>query len=281
MEVTAYTDPDSFLRVVQEGLESREAENSLMLGAALSMRAAALHSVSPVLLTIGERGSWLLSALMTPPFPLVLASSREDGREALSPLAQRLNDLAMAVSGVVAAPILADAFADTWTREFGRERSGLVRQRIYRITEVREVAPVSGQLRRATALDADLVAQWFAEFEAEALNAHDGEAAALGARQRIARGEIYLWEDAEPRAMAARARPTRNSISVNAVYTPPPWRRRGFATATVAELSRQLLNEGYSMCVLYTDLANPTSNNIYRSIGYEVVCDSHHVAFEG
>jgi predicted GNAT family acetyltransferase len=34
-----------------------------------------------------------------------------------------------------------------------------------------------------------------------------------------------------------------------------------------------LLAEGYEACVLFTDLANPTSNHIYQSIGYRPVCD--------
>jgi predicted GNAT family acetyltransferase len=74
--------------------------------------------------------------------------------------------------------------------------------------------------------------------------------------------------------MAGRARPTRSTITVNAVYTPPELRRQGFATAAVAALSRALLAEGYPSCVLYTDLANPTSNSIYRRIGYEPVADA-------
>ena len=43
--------------------------------------------------------------------------------------------------------------------------------------------------------------------------------------------------------MAARDRPSRNTITVNAVYTPPAARRQGFAAATVAQLSRELLLE--------------------------------------
>jgi predicted GNAT family acetyltransferase len=61
---------------------------------------------------------------------------------------------------------------------------------------------------------------------------------------------------------------------VNSVYTPPELRRQGYATAAVAELSRVLLAEGYPACVLYTDLANPTSNSIYQRIGYEPVADA-------
>jgi uncharacterized protein len=62
-------------------------------------------------------------------------------------------------------------------------------------------------------------------------------------------------------------------VSVSAVYTPPEQRRKGYATACVAALSRRLLASGYDYCALFTDLANPTSNDIYYQIGYRPVAD--------
>lgn len=60
---------------------------------------------------------------------------------------------------------------------------------------------------------------------------------------------------------------------VNAVYTPPHYRGKGYATSCVASLSQHLLNSGYKFCSLFTDLANPVSNSIYMKIGYRPVCD--------
>ena len=69
------------------------------------------------------------------------------------------------------------------------------------------------------------------------------------------------------------ANDTKRAVAVNGVYTPPEWRRRGYATACVAELSERLLEQGFEFCVLYTDLENPTSNGIYTRIGYRPVRD--------
>ena len=79
--------------------------------------------------------------------------------------------------------------------------------------------------------------------------------------------------------MTARSRPTHHGIAVNAVYTPPEQRGRGYATAAVATLSQQLLYEGYDFCCLFTDLSNPTSNRIYQRIGYRPVCDFNEYIF--
>ena len=68
-------------------------------------------------------------------------------------------------------------------------------------------------------------------------------------------------------------------VRIGAVYTPPEHRRRGYATATVASLSRAMLDRGRRACYLFTDLANPTSNHIYAEIGYEPVCDVDEIRF--
>jgi predicted GNAT family acetyltransferase len=45
-------------------------------------------------------------------------------------------------------------------------------------------------------------------------------------------------------------------------------------------LSSWLLRHGRRRCFLYTDLANPTSNAIYRRIGYKQVGESAEYGFE-
>jgi uncharacterized protein len=85
---------------------------------------------------------------------------------------------------------------------------------------------------------------------------------------------LYFWEaDGKPVSMARGGRWMDNGITVNFVYTPKPYRKKGYASAVVAGLSSKLLEE-YKFCTLYTDLENPTSNKIYMDIGYVPICDS-------
>lgn len=91
--------------------------------------------------------------------------------------------------------------------------------------------------------------------------------------RQLSRGGLWLWVNQQPVAMAGSAQPTPHGIRISRVYTPSEHRRRGYATALVAQLSQHLLDSGRQFCFLFTDLANPTSNSIYRKIGYEGVCD--------
>jgi predicted GNAT family acetyltransferase len=98
----------------------------------------------------------------------------------------------------------------------------------------------------------------------------------LGSPQR----SLYFWEiEGEPTAMAGVGSPTPSGIRVSAVYTPPERRGNGFATSLVAELSRRELVAGRRFCFLFTDLANPVSNRIYRRIGYLLVSKASEYRF--
>lgn len=60
---------------------------------------------------------------------------------------------------------------------------------------------------------------------------------------------------------------------IGPVYTPTDQRGRGYASAVTAAASAHALAQGAAEVLLYTDLANPTSNSIYQQIGYRPVED--------
>lgn len=60
---------------------------------------------------------------------------------------------------------------------------------------------------------------------------------------------------------------------IGPVYTPCGLRGRGYASAAVHEVARVLRDAGSQVC-LFTDQANPTSNRIYASLGFEAYVDT-------
>jgi predicted GNAT family acetyltransferase len=73
--------------------------------------------------------------------------------------------------------------------------------------------------------------------------------------------------------MASLTRQVACVCRVGSVYTPPQRRQRGYGGAVTSAVSRQALAEGAAEVLLYTDLANPTSNALYQRLGYRPVCD--------
>jgi predicted GNAT family acetyltransferase len=86
---------------------------------------------------------------------------------------------------------------------------------------------------------------------------------------------IDVWVvDEEVVAMSAYSIPVANSIRIGPVYTPLERRGNGYGSALVHTQSSAMLEAGRTWCLLYTDLANPTSNRIYERIGYQQVAES-------
>jgi predicted GNAT family acetyltransferase len=180
---------------------------------------------------------------------------------------------------VTAASALAANFAEKWSQIAKVKCRDGMHQRIYELRKVNPPQWAQGAIRLAMRSDVDLAEQWAIAFNDEAIGTPSDDLRGLVERKIEAR-ELYLWIDCDPVSMAATTRPTRHGVGVNLVYTPPPLRGKGYASSCVAALSQLQLDSGYQFCVLYTDLANPTSNSIYQKIGYEAVCDSDEYVFE-
>jgi predicted GNAT family acetyltransferase len=68
-------------------------------------------------------------------------------------------------------------------------------------------------------------------------------------------------------------------VRVGPVYTPPDVRGHGYASAATVAVSQAALEAGLREVVLYTDLANPTSNALYQRLGYHPVEDRVMLSF--
>ena len=184
-------------------------------------------------------------------------------------VADTVAESGVALPGAIGEVSTVARFAGQWTE---RNKSGATPaggQRIYEIERVESEPKASGRFRAATRDDRELVVSWLMAFADEL----DEPAPAGNAGQSApTRRPYWLWEDGEPVSLAGTSGPVEGVVRVGPVYTPPALRRRGYAEACVAEVSRRVLAGG-NRCILYTDLANPTSNSIYRRIGYRAVAE--------
>lgn len=91
---------------------------------------------------------------------------------------------------------------------------------------------------------------------------------------------MRLWRDEDTVvSLAGVSAPAAGVARVGPVYTPPAYRRRGYGAAVTAKATAAALSAGAHYVVLYTDLANPTSNSIYQRIGYKPDHDAEERAF--
>lgn len=97
---------------------------------------------------------------------------------------------------------------------------------------------------------------------------------------RLGYGGYTLWEvDGVPVALAGLTRRVAGTVRVAPVYTPPEHRRRGYAGAVTAEVSRAAMDADAREVLLFTDLANATSNALYQRLGYRPIANQLVLAF--
>ncbi|WP_435591051.1 GNAT family N-acetyltransferase [Nocardia sp. bgisy118] len=199
--------------------------------------------------------------------------------ESLRPVAEAFAAAAPGNTGVEGLVAAAESFAEHWCALRGVGLREDVRTRLFRLGELRVPRGVAGAPRRAADRDVALCVAWF-----EAMRHEIGLAPPHPnpdvIRKRVAAGRWWLWEvGGRPVSLAAHQIPVGGWTRIGPVYTPPAERGHGYASALTAQVSRALRRNGLDVC-LFTDLANPTSNRIYRAIGYQPVDDFVNYVFE-
>ncbi len=270
-----FTEPADFLAQAGPFLRSAEAENVLMLGICGPEEPGCFHD-SWYLATVEEDQTVVACALRTPPHSVVLTRADRGALELLATdLAGTYDDLPAAAGPEPAIRV----FAELWSARTGATARVGTRMRVMQTRHVLQPTLPSGTFRAATEADIPTASRWAAAFFDE-VDLDEPSHPSDIAREQIREGSLFVWEDAQPVSMAAWAGRAGQTVRVNSVYTPPEYRRRGYASACVASLTQRLLDEGLASCCLYTDLANPTSNKIYQAIGYRPVCDVTEYRFE-
>lgn len=148
--------------------------------------------------------------------------------------------------------------------------------RLHTLTSRSRLPGAVGEAREAVPDDEPLIHAWLSAFREEA-TPHDPSQTREGTQRYIARGHFLLWlENGAPVSMAARTRTLARSASINAVYTLPHKRSRGYAGSAVGSVAAAIFASGKDTALLYTDLSNLASNRCYAKIGFRPHSDFGH-----
>ncbi|MEU3402797.1 GNAT family N-acetyltransferase [Streptomyces sp. NPDC006670] len=216
----------------------------------------------------GADGTVAGAVLHTPPFPLLLGVLPPEAVRALG-AALTTEPLLSRVTDFNARRADAQALAGAW----GTPTRVAEELRLYRLGTLTAPDPApGGRARPATEADLPLLARWTAEFSRECGTPVAPSEASL--RDRISYGGFLLWEhDGRPVSLAAFFRPIGSASRIGPVYTPPAERRRGYAAGVTHAASEAAYAAGATEVLLFTDLANPTSNSVYQRLGFTPVED--------
>lgn len=117
-----------------------------------------------------------------------------------------------------------------------------------------------------------LLHEWLADYEIEALNGSPGAQLTARVQSRVEgylAGEDgwLLFDGEEPVAFSGFNARAGHAVQVGPVWTPPKYRNRGYARQLLAKTLQQAKVEGNQTAVLFTD--SPAALRAYEALGFE------------
>jgi predicted GNAT family acetyltransferase len=281
MEARFYDNAIDFWAVARDLYEAEPVKHTTVLSVIDAVTNAPQANAAPlVLLSLhDDAGSLRGATLRTPPWPMALSGVHVDDVPLLvKELLQRHPEL----DCVMGPREVTEAFAEMWASVTDRDVRTVIDLRLYRLDEL-VVPQIEGRPRIATEADLDVAAEHWLAFSTESAGHRgtDRAGAEDAVRQQFALGSgTVLWEvDGVVVSSATAKVPNAGASRLGPVYTPPRHRRRGYAAAATAAAAQWARQAGAQEVLLYTDLANPTSNSVYQRIGFRPVADYVELAF--
>jgi GNAT superfamily N-acetyltransferase len=281
MDVQLTDDVEVYAAAAAAFLEAEPSRRNLLRTVIESVRSgAATPNAPPSFWWATDDGRVVGAASWTPPHGLLVS---ELATGAVAPLVEsarrRGRDIDVSVPGVIGPGQTARAVAASWQRLAGEVATVHMVEILHQLDVLMEPLSPLGRWRRAGTSDVDLVAQWFVAFAEEAGVVHVPDRARLVAHI-IDAGRCFLWEDeGEAVSLVCHNVAVAGVVRIGPVYTPPQFRMRGYGRRLTYEVTRDALAQGATTAVLYTDAGNPTSNSIYRQVGYRPIEEHLHINF--
>jgi GNAT superfamily N-acetyltransferase len=278
VKIELHDDVAEFARLAQPLLDADPLRHTLALGVLDAMVRGGERAA--VLLTAHEAGEVTGAALRSPGRPTLVSAVPPR----LAPAVERaLASADPAASGVSGPVVEAEAVAAARVARTGCRAEQARRLRLFALDVLVPPTGVPGTARRAGDGDVALLGRWRRAFSAD--TGDGGWSGPVEPEEHVARslrlgaGEL-LWEvDGTPVAQASAKPVLAGASRIGPVYTAPEHRGRGYAAAVTAAASQWVLDQGAERVLLFTDLANPTTNRLYPRIGYRPVHDAAELLF--
>ncbi|MEU3721444.1 GNAT family N-acetyltransferase [Streptomyces sp. NPDC031705] len=278
MTWTFSSDLAAYLAAARPAVAAQPVVNTVLLTVTDALERRGPHAFGPADPVFGwwtgADGRVAGALLRTPPFPLLLGALPAEAVGALA-RAFASEPLLAGTGSLNARRADASALAGIW----GAPARVAEENRLYVLAGLLAPDPVpEGRGRPAAEADLPLLLEWVGAFNRECALPGTPSEAAL--RDRISYGGCLLWEHGgTPVSLAGFSRPIAGVSRIGPVYTPPAERGRGYAAGVTHAASGAAYAAGAERVLLFTDLANPTSNGLYQRLGYVPV--EERVVLEG
>jgi hypothetical protein len=285
-------DPDAFFAAADELLAAHPVESTVIVTVAARMSGdAAAGLAAPTgfpmwwLVVRDATGGVVGAGMRTASFGAHPAYLLPMPDAAALDLARVLHERDEEIRGVNGALPAVEVFAAESARLTGGSFQVAEHTRLHVLGDLREPVAPPGRARPARDDEVGQVLAWYQAFGRDAAEQAGRDESHPGPEEdrdsmlrRIREGTVWVWEDASGTAvhLTGASEPMFGVSRIGPVYTPREHRGCGYAGATVAAVSRHLVDRDAQVC-LFTDQANPISNALYERLGFRPLVDQANI----
>jgi uncharacterized protein len=277
IHLTVHESAAEFLAAAGTFLNLSEAENSMVsISAARMVSSPARDDADTYLASVEHEGAVVAAALHGSSGSVMLTGR---SAPALTLVAADMAERSRAPRSMVGPLAACETFAREWIGRTGQQHALRFHLRHYELHRRPSLPRAPGRMRLPRQDEHDLLLAWQLAFIEEVSLSDDPARIQRVFARRLEQGTVRVWDDDGVVSLAGYGDGGTDVARIAPVFTPPEHRRRNYASALVGELSRELFERGKRAMFLTTDVANPTSNSIYRKIGYLPAADHYHFDF--
>jgi uncharacterized protein len=277
IHLTVHESAAEFLAAAGAFLNLSEAENSIVsISAARMVSGPTGDDSDAYFASVEHEGAVVAAALHSSSGSVMLTGA---SAPALRLLAADMAGRSRAPKSMVGPLAACETFAREWIARTGQRHALRFHLRHYELHRRPSLPRAPGHMRVPRQDEHDLLLAWQLAFIEEVSLPDDPARVQRVLARRLEQGTVRVWDDDGVVSLAGYGDGGTDVARVAPVFTPPEHRRRNYASALVGELSRELFEQGKRAMFLTTDVANPTSNSIYRKIGYLPAADHYHFDF--
>ncbi|MFI1911658.1 GNAT family N-acetyltransferase [Nocardia sp. NPDC020380] len=282
MSWTVTSELPHYDRAAGEFVHSDPVRNTVMLTVAARVRhqgATAFDDSPPQFgWWTGPDGRVAAVFLRTPPYGILLTALPGTAAADLARTYAAIDPALPYASGPESA---VHAFAAAWQHETGAPTIPVRAESLYRLGDLADPEPTTpGAARLAIRPDRPLLIEWLEEFSRQ-INGPQPSHSDRQTDDRLTHGGLSLWHiDGHPVSLAGTTRRISGTVRIGPVYTPKPFRGKGFAAAITTYVCQSELAAGTKEILLFADRSNPTANALYQRIGFHPIDTQTTVRFD-
>jgi len=271
MKWTTYKSVEEFKKVVMQDLLQDRIQNGLIIRD-IERNIKEINNEKIRMGTVTLDGKLLIISLQILPKQMHYAVMQKDNSKALEFFVDNLAKLSWTIDGVMSDEQSSKEFVKLYNQKFKNKLVFLETNIVYKLETLLKIKLPKGKLRKATEKDLYYLPHWRAHWCQE-IKSDKFETKVEYQINNVTKylDTFYVWEcSGVPVSVVDIQRTSPTSAKVGGVYTPPHFRRKGYASAAVWHLCNKYKNK-FEDFMLYAFADDPAPNRCYQKIGFKEV----------